>query len=299
MRLNALITINYFMNKILVTGSNGQLGKTFKYVSEKFPKYNFYFLGLPEFDLTDKNELKTYFKKTPINYIINTAAHTKVDQAEEDPEVVKKSNINILKNLCELSYEYAFKLIHISSDYVFDGTATKPYKTNDTINPIGVYAKSKAAGEKTILNAKVDAWIVRTSWLFSPFGHNFVKSISQLLKNKKEINVVVDQIGAPTYSIDLARFILNAISQKPNFKGSQVYHFTNNGSTTWFDFACAIKDEINADCIIKPITTRDYPTIAERPKYSVLSCEKTKKEFNLNINSWELALKDCLNILNH
>ncbi len=154
---------------------------------------------------------------------------------------------------------------------------TKPYKTNDTVNPIGVYAKSKAAGEKTILNAKVDAWIVRTSWLFSPFGHNFVKSISQLLKNKKEINVVADQIGAPTYSIDLARFILNAISQKPNFKGSQVYHFTNNGSTTWFDFACAIKNEINADCIIKPITTRDYPTIAERPKYSVLSCERQKR----------------------
>ena len=287
------------MNKILVTGSNGQMGKTFKYISEKFPKYNFHFLGLPEFDLTDKNELNAYFTKTPINYIINTAAHTKVDQAEEEPELVKESNINLVKNLCELSYKYAFKLIHISSDYVFDGTSKQPYKTNDTVNPIGVYAKSKAAGEKTILNSKVDSWIVRTSWLFSPFGHNFVKNIFQLLKNKKAIDVVADQIGAPTYSIDLASFILNAISQKPNFKGSEVYHFTNDGSTSWYDFACAIKNEINADCIINPITTKDYPTKAQRPEYSVLSCEKTKKEFNLNINSWNLALKNCLNILNH
>tara|TARA_B100000945_G_C20414190_1_gene614248 strand:+ start:828 stop:1691 length:864 start_codon:yes stop_codon:yes gene_type:complete len=287
------------MNKILVTGSNGQLGKTFKYISEEFPKYNFHFLGLPEFDLTDKNELNEYFTKTPVNFIINTAAYTEVDKAEEEPEEAKISNINIVKNLCELSYKYTFKLIHISSDYVFDGTATRPYKPYDTINPKGVYAESKAAAEMTILKANIDAWIVRTSWLFSPFGHNFLKTIIQLLKSKKEINVVADQIGVPTYSIDLAKFILNAISQKLNFKGSEIYHFTNSGSTTWYDFACTIKNEINADCGINPVLTKDYPTKAKRPKYSVLSCEKTKKEFNLSINSWKLALKDCLNNLNH
>jgi len=285
------------MIKILVTGSNGQLGKTFKYISEKFPKFDFSFIGLPEFDLLDKNKLNVYFTKNPINYVINTAAYTKVDKAEEEPEEANRTNINTVRNLCELSYNHTFKLIHISTDYVFDGKASKPYETHDPINPIGVYGKSKTAAEKTILNTEIDAWIVRTSWLFSPFGNNFVKTIYSLLQNRNKIDVVADQTSSPTYALDLSRFILQAISQKSDFEGSEIYHFTNTGATTWFDFACAIKNELNTDCVINPIRTEDFPSKAKRPKYSVLSCEKAINEFNFNPNSWELALKDCLNNL--
>lgn len=288
------------MIKILVTGSNGQLGKTFKYISEKFPKFDFSFIGLPDFDLRDKNKLNIYFTKNPIEYIINAAAYTKVDKAEEEPEEVNRTNINIVKNLCELSYNHTFRLIHISTDYVFDGTASKPYETDHPINPLGVYGMSKALAEQTILNAEVDAWIIRTSWLFSPFGSNFVKTIFSSLQNKNKIDVVADQTGSPTYALDLAQFLLHAISKKPDFKGKEIYHFTNAGITTWENFARAIKKRTNnTNCIIHPVASKDYPTRAVRPKYTVLSCEKTKKEFNLNPNSWELALKDCLDNLKY
>ena len=285
------------MTKILVTGANGQLGKSFKLVAKKFINFKFFFVDLPEVDLRVKEQLYPFFEANFIDFVINCAAFTEVDQAEDEVELTLETNLNIVSNLCELSQKYQFKIVQLSSDYVFDGNASKPYETDEPVNPIGVYGKSKAAAEQAILNAEIDAWIIRTSWLFSPFGNNFVKTIFSLLENKNKIDVVADQTGAPTYAPDLAKFILLAISQKPDFEGSEIYHFTNTGATTWFDFACAIKNELNADCLVNPVTTEDYPFKAKRPNYSVLNCEKTINEFNLNPNSWELALKDCINNL--
>ena len=285
------------MSNILVTGANGQLGKSFKLVAEQFLNFKFFFVDLPEVDLRIKDQLDPIFEANLIHFVINCAAYTKVDQAEDKVELTLETNLNIVSNLCELSKKHHFKIIQFSTDYVFDGNASKPYETDEKVNPIGVYGKSKAAAEQAILKAEIDAWIIRTSWLFSPFGNNFVKTIFSLLENKNKIDVVADQTGAPTYAPDLAKFILLAISQKPDFEGPEIFHFTNTGATTWFDFACAIKNELNTDCVINPIRTEDSPSKAKRPKYSVLSCEKTINEFNLNPNSWELALKDCLNYL--
>jgi dTDP-4-dehydrorhamnose reductase len=285
------------MTKILVTGANGQLGKSFKLLAKQFLNFKFLFIDLPEVDLRIKEQLFPFFEANFVDFVINCAAYTEVDQAENEVELTLETNLNIVSNLCELSQKYHFKIVQISTDYVFDGKTSKPYETDDPVNPIGVYGKSKAAAEHAILNAKIDAWIVRTSWLFSPFGNNFVKTIFTLLQNKKAINVVADQSGSPTYALDLAKFILLAISKKPDFKGTGIYHFTNTGITTWEDFARAIKNELNTDCVINPVMTEDYPLKAKRPKYSVLSCEKTINEFKLNTNTWELALKDCLNNL--
>jgi len=282
------------MSNILVTGANGQLGKSFKLVAEQFLNFKFLFVDLPEVDLRIKEQLYRFFEDNLVDFVINCAGYTEVDQAENEVELTLETNLNIVSNLCEFSKKYHFKIIQFSTDYVFDGNASQPYETDEPVNPIGVYGKSKAAAEQAILNAEIDAWIVRTSWLFSPFGKNFVKSIYVLLKNKNKINVVTDQSGAPTYAINLAQFILLAISQKPDFEGSEIYHFTNTGVTTWFHLALAIKNEMGSDCVINPVMTEDYPTKAKRPKYSVLSCKKTINEFNLNPSSWELALKDCL-----
>lgn len=294
MQPNFLIIINRFMTNILVTGANGQLGKSFRLVAKQFINFKFFFIDLPEVDLSVKEQLYPFFEANFVDFVINCAAYTEVDKAEDEVELTFETNVNIVSNLCELSKIYEFKIIQLSSDYVFDGNASKPYETDEPVNPIGVYGKSKVAAEQAILNANIDAWIVRTSWLFSPFGKNFVKTIFELLQNKSEISVVADQSGSPTYALNLAQFIMLAISQKPNFEGFEIYHFTNTGATTWFDFACAIKNELNTDCVINPIRTEDSSSKAKRPKYSVLSCEKIINEFKLKPNSWELALKDCL-----
>ena len=180
-----------------------------------------------------------------------------------------------------MSKNYGFKLIHFSTDYVFDGTASKPYKENEYLKPIGVYGQTKADGEAVMRSAGIDGWIIRTSWLFSPYGKNFVKTIFSLLQNKDEINVVADQTGSPTYALDLAAAILKVLNQNPIFNGVNIYHYTNSGHTTWYGLATAIQKQINTNCKIHPVDTAANPTKAKRPKYSVLSCEKIKKDFNL------------------
>ena len=205
------------MTKILVTGANGQLGQSFRLVADQFPKFQLLFIDLPEVDLLDIRQLQAFFKANPVHFVINCAAYTSVDQAEDEVELTLETNLNIVSNLCELSQRFQFRIVQLSTDYVFDGTASKPYETDEPVNPIGVYGKSKAAAEQAILNAQIDAWIVRTSWLFSPFGNNFVKTIYSLLQNRNKIDVVADQTGSPTYALDLSRFILQAISQKPDF----------------------------------------------------------------------------------
>jgi len=282
------------MTKVLVIGAKGQLGQSFQYWAPHFPHFEFFFKDLPEFNLLDQAQLERYFKTTPTDIVINCAAYTAVDQAEDEPKMAQQLNAVAVDSLCQLSKIFGFKLIHFSTDYVFDGSAHSPYGEDDTHSPLGVYGKTKAEGEAVILAAGIDGWIIRTSWLFSPYGKNFVKTIFSLLQNKDEINVVADQTGSPTYAIDLAAATLKVLEQKPVFDGVKVYHYTNSGHTTWYGLALAIQQQINTPCQIRVVDTANYPTKAKRPKYSVLGCEKIKKEFNLNPQVWESALKDCL-----
>ena len=175
------------MTKILITGANGQLGRSFKLVAKQFTNFEFFFVDLPEVDLRIKEQLYPFFEANSVDFVINCAAYTEVDQAEDEIELTLETNLNIVSNLCELSQRFQFKIVQLSTDYVFDGTASKPYETDEPVNPIGVYGKSKAAVEQAILNAQIDTWIVRTSWLFSTFGKNFVKTIFKLLQNKKKL----------------------------------------------------------------------------------------------------------------
>lgn len=291
---DVLTTIHRFMTEILVIGANGQLGQSFQYWAPYFPKFKFFFKDLPELDLLDGDQLERYFKSTSINVVINCAAYTSVDQAEDEPEKAQALNATALDSLCELSKALGFKLIHFSTDYVFDGLAQTPYGEDDSLSPLGVYGNTKAEGEAIMQTSGIDGWIIRTSWLFSPYGKNFVKTIFSLLQNKDEINVVADQTGRPTYAIDLAAATLKALDQKPAFDGVKVYHYTNSGYTTWYGLVLAIQQQINTHCKIQAVDTAAHPTKAKRPKYSVLSCEKIKKDFNLDPQAWESALKDCL-----
>ena len=282
------------MTKILVIGANGQLGQSFQYWAPHFPHFKMLFEDLPEFNLLDQDQLERYFQSTSINIVINCAAYTAVDQAEDQPENAHELNATAIGFLCELSKAYGFKLLHFSTDYVFDGSAQTPYGEDDPLSPLGVYGRTKAQGEALIQSAGIDGWIIRTAWLFSPYGKNFVKTIFSLLQNKDEISVVADQTGSPTYALDLAAAALKALEQNPFFRGVKVYHYTNSGQTTWYGLANAIQQQINTPCKIHAVCTADYPTKAKRPKYSVLNCEKIKKEFNLDPQAWESALEDCL-----
>ena len=282
------------MTKILVIGAKGQLGQSFQYWAPHFPDFEFFFKDIPEFNLLEYEQLEQYFTSTSINIVINCAAYTAVDQAEDEPKMAHQLNAVAIESLCQLSKTFGFKPIHFSTDYVFDGTAKIPYSEEHSLNPLGVYAMTKAEGETVMQTAEIDGWIIRTSWLFSPYGKNFVKTIFSLFKHKVEIDVVNDQTGSPTYGIDLAKATLTALDQNPKFDGIQVYHFTNSGQTTWYGFANEIKKLIRTSCKVNPIATDVNPSKAKRPKYSVLNCEKIKNEFNLNPRPWEKALEECL-----
>lgn len=282
------------MTKILVIGAQGQLGQSFQYWAPHFLDFEFFFKDLPKFNLLDHDQLEQYFKSNPIDVVINCSAYTAVDQAEDEPKMARQLNAVAIDTLCKLSKSYGFKLIHFSTDYVFDGTASKPYKESDPLKPIGVYGQTKAEGEDVMCSAGIDGWVIRTAWLFSPYAKNFVKTIFSLLRNEDEIKVVADQTGSPTYAPDLAQAVLQAMSQKPTFSGVEIYHFANAGQTTWHGLATEIKKLLSSSCVIRPVSSADYPTKAKRPKYSVLSCEKIKKEFNFTPRSWQSALEECL-----
>tara|TARA_B100000963_G_scaffold202602_1_gene176361 strand:- start:1139 stop:1999 length:861 start_codon:yes stop_codon:yes gene_type:complete len=282
------------MTKVLVIGGKGQLGQSFQYWAPHFPDFEFFFKDLPQLDLLDYQQLHQYFKSTPTDIVINCVAYTAVDQAEDEPKMAHQLNAVAIESLCHMSKTLGFKLIHFSTDYVFDGTASEPYKESHPLKPIGVYGQTKADGEALMYSSGADGWVIRTSWLFSPYRKNFVKTIFSLLQNKDEINVVADQTGSPTYALDLAADILKVLNQNPIFNGVNIYHYSNSGHTTWYGLATAIQKQINTNCKIHPVDTAASPTKAKRPKYSVLSCEKIKKDFNLKPQSWESALIDCL-----
>ncbi|MFK5882069.1 MAG: dTDP-4-dehydrorhamnose reductase [Sulfurospirillum sp.] len=281
------------MNNILVTGSNGQLGSEIRELSSQY-NYNFLFTDKDTLDITDEKTIKEFIEKNNIDLIINCAAYTAVDKAEDDEVNADKINHLAVKNLSEIAKDKNVKLIHISTDYVFDGKNYKPYNEDDVTQPNGIYGKTKLDGEKAMLGINpFNSIIIRTSWVYSSFGNNFVKTMLRLGRQRDELGVIFDQVGTPTYARDLAKAILDIIPQIEN-KTVEIYHYSNEGALSWYDFAKAIFRLSEVDCKINPIETKDYPTPATRPHYSLLNKSKIKKEFDIEIPYWKDSLNECL-----
>lgn len=284
------------MAKILITGSKGQLGSDLSELSTKYKEFEFFYTDANDLDITNKSDLKEFVTGLQPDYIINCAAYTAVDKAETETELANAVNYEAVKNIARICKYQKVKLIHISTDYVFDGTACVPYTEKDRVNPVSAYGKSKLKGEKAVLASDaLDVMIIRTSWLYSSHGHNFVKTILKYGKERGELKVVFDQIGSPTYARDLAKAILDIIeySEKNEFKKG-IYHFSNEGVCSWYDFAKEIIALEKIKCNVTPIRTIEYPTPAVRPSYSVFDKKKIKATFNIDIPYWKDSLKDCL-----
>ena len=285
------------MKNILVTGAYGQLGNEVRILSANYPEYNFMFTDVDSLDITDKDELIDFVTGNDIRYIINCAAYTAVDKAEDDAELCEKINAAAVKNLGLAAAEAGAGIIHVSTDYVFDGTSCRPYTEDMPTKPCSVYGKTKLKGEKNLLKACPNAIIIRTAWLYSPFGNNFVKTMIKLGSERESLNVIFDQVGTPTYAEDLADAILKAMDQTidtDHDKGG-VYHFSNEGVCSWYDFTIKIHEIAGINtCKVNPIETKDYPTKAARPHYSVLNKTKIKQAFNITIPHWEASLKNCI-----
>jgi dTDP-4-dehydrorhamnose reductase len=283
---------------ILVTGSNGQLGSEIKDIAASFKSFCFFFMDLPALDICNSSQLEIFIKQNNIDTVINCAAYTAVDAAEQNVVIAEQVNGAGVLNLVDALAKVNGKLIHISTDYVFDGNGFLPYLESDKTNPMGVYGKTKRNGELAVINSDIDAIVIRTSWLYSAYGTNFVKTMRRLGKEKKELDVIYDQIGTPTNAGDLATVCLELLSSSKqlNTKGN-VYHYSNEGVASWYDFAKAIMELGKIECEVKPIETKDYPTLAKRPHYSVLNKSKIKKDFEIEIPYWRTSLARCISKL--
>jgi dTDP-4-dehydrorhamnose reductase len=283
--------------RVLITGSNGQLGSEIKELATNYKKVDFIFKDLPELDICNFKALQAFIIDHNINAVINCAAYTSVDQAEEDSEIAEKVNAKGVLNLVNALEKVDGKLIHISTDYVFDGNNFLPYKESDPVSPIGVYGKTKRAGELAVIDSDIDSIVIRTSWLYSAFGNNFVKTMLKLGHERDELGVIFDQVGTPTNASDLAKICLNILldksSENISMKG-KIYHYSNEGVTSWYDFARAIMELGSIDCKLRPIETKDYPTPAKRPHFSVLNKTKIKRDFNTEIPYWRDSLEKCI-----
>ena len=284
------------MIKILVTGGNGQLAQCLKDVVINDNELDVDFQDLPALDITNKQQLESYFLNNELDYCINCAAYTAVDLAEEQSDLAYAVNAEGPKNLAEVCKKYQVKLFHISTDFVFDGKKQTPYVETDMPNPLGVYGASKWQGERYIQEVMEDYFIIRTSWLYSEYGNNFMKTMLRLSETRDEISVVSDQIGAPTYAGDLAEVLIKIILSSSTNYG--IYHYSNSGAISWYDFAVEIFKQLGKKIEVKPIKTKDYPTAAKRPKYSVLYTTKIKNNFNCTIKDWQGSLKSKFSLNN-
>lgn len=287
------------MRRIFVIGKNGQLGKSIKNITINSEAINnFIFIGREELDLSSKSMIAHFFKNKTFDILINCAAYTNVDKAEEEPKLANMINNEAVSQLAQAAKEKQAKFIHISTDYVFDGQNDKPYKEIDQTNPINIYGKTKLAGEKAIQKIlPTDAIIIRVGWMYSEYGNNFVKTMLRLGKEKKEINIVNDQFGSPTYAQDLAEVILQIMNCK-NFKKknqiTEIYHYSNEGKTSWYKFAKEIFKIKNINCKVNPILSEYYETLARRPKFSLMNRGKIIKNFKIKKLDFRKSLKSCL-----
>jgi dTDP-4-dehydrorhamnose reductase len=282
------------MNNLLVTGGNGQLGSELREIAPNYPDYNFLFTDVKQLDITSHTAVKEFIEINNINVIINCAAYTAVDKAESEPELADTINHLAVANFARLSKDKNIKLIHISTDYVFDGTNHKPYVETDTPNPQSVYGQTKLDGELAMQQINpANSIIIRTSWVYSKFGNNFVKTMLRLAETRDEISVVADQIGSPTNAADLAEAILNILPQIKN-ETVELFHYSNEGVCSWYDFAKAIFAIKGLSVKVNPISSSQYPTPAKRPFYSVLNKANIKEKYLFEIPYWEDSLNNCL-----
>lgn len=284
------------MKNILVTGANGQLGQALKKIAADYSGFSFIYTDFNELDITSEAAVSSFFLEQNIQACINCAAYTAVDKAEGDEELAFKLNFEAVLNLANICMQYNARLVHISTDYVFDGKQNVPYTETDEASPESIYGSSKLRGEAAAVDTNPDTIVIRTSWLYSEFGVNFAKRMRELMQEKEHLNVVFDQAGTPTYAVDLAKAMLDILTKALDAPGNYggIYHFSNEGVTSWYDFAVAIRELTGASCTVAPITSDKYPTPAKRPAYSVLNKQKIKDTFGLQIPYWRESLKDCL-----
>ena len=284
------------MKKILIIGGNGQLGNCLNKLSSEYTlAYEFHFTDYDTLDITNQKQINEYFSEYEPHYCINVSAYTTVDLAEQEKEKAFAINAEGVKYLAEACAEKGIDLIHISTDYVFDGNINIPYSEDDFTNPLSVYGASKLEGENLALENNPKTIIIRTSWLYSEFGKNFVKTMLNLFGSKDELNIVADQFGQPTNATDLAEVIMKIISTEEKEYG--VFHFSNYPETTWFDFAKKIAELSKSKIKINPISTEQYPTPAKRPMRSTMCLDKIENSYNIEPKYWENSLEECMEIL--
>lgn len=287
------------MARILITGCNGQLGNELRVVSANYYGYEFIFTDIQELNITDETRTKEFILKNRPDWIVNCAAYNLVDKAESEQEAAMLINSLAVKNIAMAVTDSETRLIHISSDYVFDGAGNTPYNESSVVNPMSVYGKSKLAGEKNAL-LHYGSMVIRTAWLYSSFGNNFVKTIIKKGKETGSLRVVFDQTGTPTYAADLADAIMHIISgviRNQTAFNSGIYHYSNEGVCSWYDFATEIIKESEINCQVNPILSKDFNSVARRPVYSVMDKSKIKDNYNITIPHWRTSLQKCIKLL--
>lgn len=286
------------LKRILVIGKNGQLGQSLQKIASEFSEFNFTFVGRDELDLASELSIEAFFSQhTGFDAIINAAAYTAVDQAESEQELAGQINHLAVQQLANIAKKHNSFLVHVSTDYVFDGKGYRPYVETDMTAPQNLYGLTKLRGEQAMQASGCSGVIVRTSWVYSEFGNNFVKTMLRLGKERSSLNVIFDQVGSPTYATDLARALLLLLRKKEISHSVELYHYSNEGVCSWYDFARAVFEQANIRCEVNPIETKDYPTPASRPHYSVLNKSKIKRALAAEIPYWRHALQQCLNEL--
>jgi dTDP-4-dehydrorhamnose reductase len=287
------------MNKIntLVTGSNGQLGNDIRKIAADYPDYHFHFTDVAELDITNSEAVEAFVKANSIHCIINAAAYTAVDKAESEPEPANKINGYAVGNLAAAAENAGALLIHVSTDYVFDGTSHRPIYEDQKPAPLSAYAQSKLIGESELLKKCSKGVILRTSWLYSEFGSNFVKSMIKYGREREVLNIVYDQVGTPTYAGDLATAILQLAQKWMMLEKPEIFHFSNEGVASWYDFTKAIHEIAGVDCKVNAIETSQYPLPAKRPFYSLMAKEKIKLEYGIEIPYWRESLAKCIGLI--
>lgn len=281
------------MSKILVTGANGQLGKELQIIAPAYGDFDFVFLSKKDLPIHEAERVKQFFATTRPAFCINCAAYTAVDKAETEKDAAFLVNGEAVGVLAEACAGFNTRFIHISTDYVFDGNSSMPLKEEDATDPLNIYGASKLKGEELAMQHNKDTVIIRTAWVYSEFGNNFVKTMIRLMRERQSVNVINDQIGSPTYAADLAGAIMEIIRSGKFIPG--IYHYSNEGRISWYDFALAIKELINSACEVNPIPSSEYPTAARRPRFSLLDKTKIKTVYPVRIFDWRLSLIACIN----
>ena len=282
---------------ILITGANGQLGSEIRSLSASYPQYKFIFTDYQELSIIDKNAIEIFFAENKIDCCINCAAYTAVDKAETELELANQINGIAVGYLAEACKKYYALFVHISTDYVFDGKASEPYVVEYPTHPQNAYGITKLLGEQLAFQYQPESIVIRTSWVYSSVGNNFVKTMLRLMKERESLNVVNDQVGCPTYAADLASAIMQIVASEKAIENAGMYHYSNQGVISWYDFAVTIKEISKSNCNVNPIPTSQYPTRAKRPAYSVMDTSKISKTFNITIPFWKDSLKICIGIL--